>query len=854
MDVPYRYLTLRHEEGLINGTLPDLLPGEAVFQSHSLPPLQGGLHTMNVSQELDEPPAPKKDKWRVKPTGTDLSRDFGVIAPHYRLPASSFVSVFPKVGDSAPPKTLPHVVLKDPHFPWKWAARKMGTTANVDEQRGCIPWVALITFTAEELQLDPTTLESITRFPGVKANENLGFDLPVARIDDMKSEMRGEGSVTNLMMSPDAREAKDNTAAICIPAELFRQLFADENGICHVDQFQYLSHVREVVTDGMASSVDGESSLYSIILSHRTGPLDTTVPMPMFAHLVSIENIENLAMTTVKPHVLMTSLYSWSYTSLPAGSSNGLTGLRIFGKSSLQLLHSTPVQRTSKSKVTESRTSMERVIAKRQEDGYTVVRSRTVTGEQTAAIYRGPLIPTPVEYNTSPQSNFGSDLQILDPELSLMDLSYSSAWQLGRTLGMGDPAFTTALSRIRVYIQRKAADGAKKDVDRHPGTYKSRDNVVGGIGRLLSGLGDINDHPSAKQSRASSKNRWKRESAPEVLSEKVTRYNDQEVPDNTDFRQVYNWVLDKLHLDHIPAHYLIPEPSYLPLESLRFFYIDENWTRAMVDGALSLANHSADEPDHDYARTALKTSIDACLATPREKLGYCQQLPKYGFLLRSQVLMQFPDLKVKATFAKENTAGEDGSMHKAPILVQRMLESDIMLCLFDRTPPELDSVEFILPPHQQTFAVGEDITPSELKVAFRKTFPTRGPSTEWLSRQDVISRETFSAPSCPVFDWPTRTLKAKEYAAMVFKHLQDVGRETPSFFHEIAPTSALLALQLNEPPQTLKIAVKPDDDPEKDASNTLFSKPQHNQDGPWSYGTLSLSELPIAPEPPILPN
>ncbi|RSL80017.1 hypothetical protein CEP52_017448 [Fusarium oligoseptatum] len=497
---------------------------------------------------------------------------------------------------------------------------------------------------------------------------------------------------------------------------------------------------------------------------------------------------------------------------------------------------------------------MERVIEKRQEDGYTVVRSRTVTGEQTAAIYRGPLVPTPVEYNTSPQSNFGSDLQILDPELSLMDLSYSSAWQLGRTLGMGDPAFITALSRIRAHIQRKGADGAKKDVDRHLGTYKSRDDVVAGIGRLLSGLGDINDHPSAKQSRASSKNRWKRDSAPEALSEKVTRYNDQEVPDNTDFRQVYNWVLDKLHLAHIPAHYLIPEPSYLPLESLRFFYIDENWTRAMVDGALSLANHSADEPDHDYARTALKTSIDACLATPREKLGYCQQMPKYGFLLRSHVLIQFPDLKVKATIAKENTAGEDGSMPKAPILVQRMLESDIMLCLFDRTPPELDSVEFILPPHQQTFAVGEDITPSELKVAFRKTFPTRGPSTEWLSRQDVISRETFSAPSCPVFDWPTRTLKAKEYAAMVFKHLQDMGRETPSFFHEIAPTSALLALQLNEPPQTLKIAVKPDDDPEKDASNTLFSKPQHNQDGPWSYGTLSLSELPIAPEPPILPN
>ncbi|EEU36246.1 uncharacterized protein NECHADRAFT_87112 [Fusarium vanettenii 77-13-4] len=848
MDAPYLYPNIRHEERLIDGTLPDLQPGEAVCRSHSQPSLQGGVHTINVSQELDAAPAPKEDK----EFGTESSRDFEVVAPHYSLPASSLDSVFPMVGDGASPKTLPHVVLKDPHFPWKWPASKTSTTSKVNKQKGCIPWVALNTFTADELQLDSTTLESITKFPDVRANDNLSFRFPVARINDMKTEMIDNGSVTNLMMSPASREAKDDTAAICIPGELFRQLFADENGICHINQFQYLSHVRKVATDGMVSSVDGESGLYSIIVSHRTGPLDTAVPVPMSAHLVSIENIENLDMAKVKPHVLMTSLYSWSYTSLPAGSSNEMKALRILGRSGFQLLRPPPAQGTSQSKGIESRTLMEDVTAKRQQEGYTLMRYRTVTGELTVAIYRGPLIPTPVTYNIRPPSNFGTDLQILDPELSLMDISYSSAWQLGRTLGMSDAAFTSALSRIRALIQSKAADGAKRDGSHHLRAYKSRDDAVASIGRIVSGLGDMNNHLHANQSTTSSTNRWKEKPVPEILSEKGAPFKDHEVPNNTDFHQVYNWVLDKLHLAHIPAHYLITDPSYLQPESLRFFFIDENWTRALVDGALSLANHWGSEPDRDYARSALKTSINACLATPHEKVGNCQQVPKYGFLLRSQVLVQFTDLKVKATFARANTAGEDESMPKASILVQRMLESDIMLCLFNQTPPDLESIELTLPPHQQSFAVGEDITPWELKVAFRNTVATQKPSTEWPSRQDAISRETYSAPTCPVFDWPSRTLRPTEYARRVFEHQRHTDKETPGFFEEAAPTSALLALQLNELPYTLKIAVKVKDDPKKDASDTSFTKVQHNRNEPWPYGALSLSELPSAPTPPIL--
>lgn len=235
----------------------------------------------------------------------------------------------------------------------------------------------------------------------------------------------------------------------------------------------------------------------------------------------------------------------------------------------------------------------------------------------------------------------------------------------------------------------------------------------------------------------------------------------------------------------------------------------------MVDGALSLANNWASEPGRDHSRSILKAGINARLATPHEKLGYCQQMPKYGFLLRSQVLVQFPDLRVEVTFAKPKASSQYGSKPKASILVQRMLNSDIMLCLFDRTPPALESVEFTLPPHQLTFAVGEDITPLELKVAFRKTVATKTTSIEWPSKQDAIAREIFSALTCPVFDRPSRTLRATEYARRVFKHLRSTEKETSTFFNETGPTSALLALQLNESIHTLKVSLEPEDNPKK---------------------------------------
>ncbi|PMD32991.1 hypothetical protein L207DRAFT_608789 [Hyaloscypha variabilis F] len=344
--------------------------------------------------------------------------------------------------------------------------------------------------------------------------------------------------------------------------------------------------------------------------------VDTNAPKGVIVHLVSLEAIEDTVLDSIKDKVALVSVYSLTYTSLPPDAWDVRQALQDLGSTrSVLRTFNAPDKKSMASDSLE-----DIMISKRQHDGYSLIRYRTITGEETAAMYRGPLTPKTVDeiFPTDPgvQSNFGTDLQILDPQLSLMDLSYAVAWQLGRTLAICNQVFTTALFRLRQTIHSKALDDAKKDIRKKLNTYTSHEDLLASIESTITGLGRVNSDLHTSLATCVSVNRWKRETVPIVnlslrsphiisrIYEKVVKaastaaetpgggkYNYHEVPKNTDYAIIQEWVLDKLHLHGVPAHYLIPDPSYLPAESIRFFYIDKNWTKALMDGALSLANH-----------------------------------------------------------------------------------------------------------------------------------------------------------------------------------------------------------------------------------------------------------------------
>lgn len=888
----YRHLTLHHERHLLNNTSPALQPGESRFLSYQLPSLPAGEYSISINQHVTAPG--KSGEANAEPA----KKSFEVVAPEWALSASAdgghaqgesngdddsnvILSVFPAPGETAPSfRTLPHIVLRDPQLPWARLASQKVPDNHANE----IPWFALVVFTADELTLDEDHRTSY--FNGLSINETLGWDIPVGKVSSIHdTSPEKKDRLANFIPLPNQRDidAEVKTSLIAVPSGVFKKLFtnAKSENEFDISPYRFMTHVRNVAAAGtMSAAVANDdpnpktngTATFSMTISHRLGPTDVTVPTPVLAHLVSLQGIDTKPVNVVdgKEHVLMTSLYSWTYTALPPNAPDIVSMLRYLGNKNqgLKVLRSGLTGQGVSGGDGDEKVISD-IITRRQMDGYTLVRHRTVTGEQTAAMVRGPLTPTkvphPLHKDVVFQSNFGTDLQILDPDLGLMDLSYASAWQLGKTLALADPSFTAALARLRTKIHEDALEAARKDIfkrlrteeaalsslgdDGHEhsvltetdsrSTYVPKSRIKADIGDLVGALNHINSDVHASGTCFST-NRWNRRllkqncDGPDLFSLRSEHvfsqmgqhaqyitddnantpdggpYNYHSVPNNTDYAMVQEWVLDKLHLAGIPAQYLLPDPSHLPPESLRLFHVDANWTDAMVDGALSLANHLADKPEEDFTRSSLKNTLNRYFKTPITG-SYKQQIPTYGFILRSQLLVQFPDLAVSADFEKANTQEDWANAKPAvPILVQRRLAADTMLVLFDRDPPELSKLTLTLPAHQQTFiaAFQFDETTDDIEMHYKRVYATG--ADEPLPVDQEHRREPLGVPmpECKfsrsrIFDWDARTLKVQEYADLVHHNLKKYMPDGQ--YQTQVPTSAVMALQLNEPIYTLVI-------------------------------------------------
>ena len=73
-------------------------------------------------------------------------------------------------------------------------------------------------------------------------------------------------------------------------------------------------------------------------------------------------------------------------------------------------------------------------------------------------------------------------------------------------------------------------------------------------------------------------------------------------------------VLRLLH--GVPFSYLVPDAELLPVESIRFFYLDRAWTDALVQGALSVVTPSA-APTARSSRPSTRTSATRSIEAER---------------------------------------------------------------------------------------------------------------------------------------------------------------------------------------------------------------------------------------------
>jgi hypothetical protein len=281
-----------------------------------------------------------------------------------------------------------------------------------------------------------------------------------------------------------------------------------------VSRYKYLAHARHVNMAGMPGSVEDDIEFFSVVMAHRTGPWDSFRESNMIAHLVSIERIrDHMTLSFSQPLVALCSLYSWTYTVLPRNSLNLYDAMRWLGSQNDVLR--APGDVFHNPRCTADPVALR--VGQRMQDGYTIVRHRVLTGETTAALMRGPFVPTavpaPLSETWTSQSTFSTDLQILDKALGMMDITYSIAWQLGKTMGIADMAFASALTRYRSTIYVLAMERSSRDVlhgDQLKFALGKRD-VVKSISKTIEKLGKLPaELASGEKSSPHPTHRWNR--------------------------------------------------------------------------------------------------------------------------------------------------------------------------------------------------------------------------------------------------------------------------------------------------------------------------------------------------------
>jgi hypothetical protein len=171
---------------------------------------------------------------------------------------------------------------------------------------------------------------------------------------------------------------------------------------------------------------------------------------------------------------------------------------------------------------------------------------------------------------------------------------------------------------------------------------------------------------------------------------------EQTVPD-----ALRNWLARLRLLYGVPFNYLVPDSRLLPVESVRFFYIDRNFTDRLVDGALSVGKTTTREFLHyESVHAAVRQQTDDEEALLRrqfrgETVGSStapQAADLTGLLLRSRAVSGWPGLEVKA-YRGTTAVTPDEQGTRLRLLRMDRLAPDVLFCIFEGVPTRVDVEE-----------------------------------------------------------------------------------------------------------------------------------------------------------------
>jgi hypothetical protein len=154
---------------------------------------------------------------------------------------------------------------------------------------------------------------------------------------------------------------------------------------------------------------------------------------------------------------------------------------------------------------------------------------------------------------------------------------------------------------------------------------------------------------------------------------------------------VRDWLASLRLLEGVPFQHLVADDRLLPQESVRFFYLDRNWTDALIAGALSVGTvTAADRAQLQALYPRLRAELDAAERLARvpgnETAADGPADVVTGLLIRSRAVSGWPALHLRAYRAEVPDDGPDDGSQRLHLMRLERLAPGVLLALFDGVP------------------------------------------------------------------------------------------------------------------------------------------------------------------------
>ncbi|KAF5647959.1 hypothetical protein F52700_1173 [Fusarium sp. NRRL 52700] len=701
-----------------SSTAYDTGDAKARLYAYEIPPMPPGEYEIITTQEVTS--GKDTEKLESKQPVTVKA------CQPYAIPPELVHSYYPPNLGTVSATTFPHVVLKGA-TPWERSQTHTPGTAPT-------PWIALLLFTDEDLCVPPEVTSA------AKPSGTRTFTLPLSLFNSNRSKWCHKNDYSDADVPVKGDGSSATADFLFVKSSAFKMYFERQDSVgktgqqegADLDRYKLLTYI----TDSGVKDESGHiTNKLSTLIGHRARPwMLEDQAIKVYAHIVSIETLDGRidwkAASQASATVALISLFSWTFTWEQRNKK-----LEMFENLANQDNIRPLAVKLSPIDTKKPDDPSAAWVRRRVTEGYTIVRHRDIAGESSMALYRGPLIPGLSRKARIKPSVHGTDLQIIDTSARILDISYNTAWELGRTLAGRDAKFSVAIAYLRRKLCMKAITKSKtsanedaKDAESEPSKLMHKADAVvdsalskldglfnGSVADKMKGLprdGDLRwqiPSPAATSMAAApgvmtfEKLRRHLESAAKPWLEDRTLELCQAKPGVSSIPQlglVFNWLIDNLmSLKLVPAAYLFPDPAVLVKESVNCFLMDDIWIDALVDGAMSLANTmgGGSDPVRDLIRWAFNLYLERA---PADRV----QIGGSGFIVRSGIVESFPDLEMTITTKLP------GSKQDTPLsCAYRTRNEDMILCLVARGQGQklVDyTVKLKLPPHQQRYSLG----------------------------------------------------------------------------------------------------------------------------------------------------